>query len=74
MKLILIVIIFIIYRYITGDLEISCQTLDPNLPSFCTENPLKNITYTIEEASIVVHIILKSLTVIGKLIYLFIFN
>lgn len=56
-----------IFRYITGDLEKACQTLDPSLPLFCTENPFKNIEYTYEEASIVVHIILKSLTVIGKI-------
>lgn len=57
---------YYIFRYITGDLEKACQILDPNLPSFCTDNPFKDIEYTFEEASVVVHIILKSLTVIGK--------
>lgn len=55
------------FRYITGDLEKACQTLDPNLPSFCSENPFKHVNYTLEEASVVVLIILKSLTVIGKM-------
>ncbi|VVC40721.1 Hypothetical protein CINCED_3A013789 [Cinara cedri] len=59
-------LVLIVYRYITGDLEKACQTLDPNLPSFCTENPFNDITYTFEEASIVVHIILKSLTIIAN--------
>lgn len=58
------------FRYITGDLEKACQSLDPDLPSFCTDNPFKEIEYTYEEASVVVHIILKSLTVIGRFIYL----
>lgn len=60
-------LLFIIFRYITGDLEKACQTIDPNLPSFCTDNPFNGITYTLEEASIVVHIILESLTIIGKI-------
>lgn len=55
------------FRYITGDLEKACQTLDPDLPSFCSENPFKDVSYTYEEASVVVLIILKSLTVIGKI-------
>jgi len=57
----------LIFRYITGDLEKACQTLDPTLPSFCTDNPFKDIDYTFKEASFVIHIILKSLTVIGKI-------
>ncbi|CAI6351779.1 unnamed protein product [Macrosiphum euphorbiae] len=59
-------LVLIVYRYITGDLEKACQTLDPNLPSFCVDNPFKDIEYTLEEASIVVHIVLKSLTVIAN--------
>lgn len=58
---------FLMLRYITGDLEKACQTLDPTLPSFCSENPFKDVNYTPEEASVVVLIILKSLTVIGKI-------
>uniref|UniRef100_A0A2S2R2K0 non-specific serine/threonine protein kinase n=1 Tax=Sipha flava TaxID=143950 RepID=A0A2S2R2K0_9HEMI len=59
-------LVLIVYRYITGDLEKACQVLDPDLPSFCSENPFKDVSYTYEEASVVVLIILKSLTVIAN--------
>lgn len=67
----MLIYIYFIFRYITGDLEKACQVLDPSLPSFCSENPFNDTEYTHEEASVVVHIILKSLTVIGRVyIYL----
>ncbi|XP_050421824.1 serine/threonine-protein kinase SMG1 [Adelges cooleyi] len=59
-------LVLIVYRYITGDLEKACQTFDQNLPSFCSDNPFDDIDYTIEEASVVFHITLKSLTVIAN--------
>ncbi|XP_050541278.1 serine/threonine-protein kinase SMG1 [Daktulosphaira vitifoliae] len=59
-------LVLVVYRFITGDLEKACQTLDSNLPTFCSENPFTNVKYTHEEASIIFHISLKSLIVIAN--------